>query len=204
MAEISVNYADSLTGRHVIISTLEGTEILADTRIVEYNKNLHTIRIRTPRRQDIYGKTHVSVEVYTEDGISHYQGTVRKSVSMDSVEIALFQGFRKNIRNAQRYRVNAIGVIDVIWLEDQRLVLRKPMGIRVLNISAGGVMIAAQPGSFLEGMSFVLHIKLKEKFFSAQCQVMRSNEIDLATVQYGCQFIATASVKSATEEGEKG
>ncbi len=183
------DYSHNFENKRVIVKDSQGQETLIDASILTHNKQYHTVEIPV---LDAVKKTlpaKVILIILLSDRIIHYYGTVRPTLVMGRIEVALYRGSEKEDRKHKRYKLLVDGIVDSMMIEGQVIALSKEIPVDVINISRGGVLIRGERSSFLIGAILRLRINMNEKEeTSLFCKVVRMNEISTIEAEFGCQL----------------
>lgn len=180
---------NDIKGCRVIVKDLERDEVVADTKIKEYDAHRKVLKISAGSRNNCR-ETSISAIVFGKnEEICEYYGRIRKAIIANEIEIEV--GKEKNRKNRKeiRYALQEKGNIESVEIEKQMIVLRKPIPVETKNISTDGVLIETMSGSLEVGEHFLLYLKLGEVNFRQEYKVIRIHDTDLNTEQYGCMMI---------------
>ncbi len=131
----------------------------------------------------------LSLLVLSKSGVLEYSGTLRKNVN-NTVEIALYGERKKEDRNFTRYEMKAEGRVEALLINDERIDLRKPIPISVINISANGILFRGDIDAFRRGSKVRVRVGLKDdNAFVSEYEIVRSQNRNKATAEYGCRNI---------------
>lgn len=188
-----MGFRGDLKNCRVLIKDVEGKRLLADTRITDYDiyKNIAKIRPSslTVKAEEVKNGP-ISALVFCDNGLYEYSGSLRIVLIANEVEIKLFSGKQKESRKHLRYDIKLPGNVQALIIENQRILLRKPIEITSKNISKTGVLIQAMTGSFEPGDCLQLSLRLKDMEISGDYKVVRKQNGNLWTEEYGCRRVA--------------
>ncbi len=167
---------DSITG-----------ELVADTLVEGYDAkrnvmNISASAIRGP------AENRLSLLVLTKGGVLEFSGNLRKFFS-GMAEIALFGERKKEDRNFTRYDVNTEGRVEALLIGNNRVDLRKPVPVFILNLSANGILFRGDIDAFRRGSKVRVRIGLKDTAFVGEYEIVRSQNRNKETAEYGCRNI---------------
>ncbi len=167
---------DSITG-----------ELVADTLVEGYDAkrnvmNISASAIRGP------AENRLSLLVLTKGGVLEFSGNLRKFFS-GMAEIALFGERKKEDRNFTRYDVNTEGRVEALLIGSNRVDLRKPVPVFILNLSANGILFRGDIDAFRRGSKVRVRIGLKDTAFVGEYEIVRSQNRNKETAEYGCRNI---------------
>lgn len=183
-----VEATNNLIGCRTQIKDMETNQLIANTRITAYDpvKKILTISGTGLRYQ---GDREVSLLVFYQNDIFEYFGNLRKPLVSNEFEISLYRGKKKEGRSNKRYEIVAKGRVKGIDIEGQRVDLRKPIEITTKNISANGLLIEAMAGSFERKNRIWVDIDFGESQIRGVYEVVRLQNQNLWTEEYGCRHI---------------
>lgn len=188
-----MGFRGDLKNCRVLIKDVDGKRLLADTRITDYDiyKNIAKIRPSslTVKAEEVKNGP-ISALVFCDNGLYEYSGSLRIVLIANEVEIKLFSGKQKESRKHLRYDIKLPGNVQALIIENQRILLRKPIEITSKNISKTGVLIQAMTGSFEPGDCLQLSLRLKDMEISGDYKVVRKQNGNLWTEEYGCRRVA--------------
>lgn len=190
-----MNYANELKGCRVIIRDIADDQIVADTKILAFDSYRNSLRIGASS-VNRYGKKSVSVLILNRNGLIYeYAGTMRNAVIANEVEISLGAGRSKEDRKKARYKIETRGEVEAVILEGQTVFLHKPIEISTKNISANGILLETMSGSFEIGNRILLNFKLGESILKNRYEVIRVQNSNLCTEQYGCVLLSEKKIR---------
>ncbi len=169
-------------------------ELIADTTAEGYDpkRNLLTVFAGALSRP---AKNRLSLLALAKGGVLEYSGNLRKIVN-GMAEIALYGERKKENRNFTRYEMRTEGRVEALLIGDTRIELRKPVSIAILNISANGILFRGDIDAFRRGSKVRVRVGLKDSSFVGEYEIVRSQNRNKETAEYGCRNILP--------EGEQG
>lgn len=170
----------------VIIRERKKNTIIADTMILNYDKDRLLIQIKRESFDSERYKI-VALLILSEEGVYEYLGTVKR-VFADHIEIGLYKGKPKENRLAPRYEIHTEGRIKMITVLSQKVQLKEPIIVDVINISKKGVLIKTLPNTFYPEIMFDLEIMNQKELILTSLVVWVKN-INAVESYYGCRFV---------------
>lgn len=183
-----VEATSNLVGCRTQIKDMETNELIANTKIIAYDP-VNKILTISGSGMRYRGDREVSLLVFYKDDIFEYFGNLRKPLVSNEFEICLYRGKKKEGRSNKRYDIVAKGRVKGIEIEGQRVELRKPIEITTKNISANGLLIESMAGSFERKDRIWLDIDYGEAKIRGVYEVVRLQNQNLWTEEYGCRHI---------------
>lgn len=176
-----------LKNRRILIKNTEDGTIIADTKIISFDSVTNSVLISADSltERKFYS---ISAFIFAKDGLYEFFGTIRGALVGNEVEVFLGKSKEKEDRAKTRYPVALEGSIDGIVIEGRMIKLRKAIYIRTINMSANGVLMEADSGCFRVGDSFSLNLKLEEGEMELTCKIVRIQNSDMLTEEYGCRI----------------
>ncbi|MDE6924884.1 MAG: PilZ domain-containing protein [Acetatifactor sp.] len=180
---------DSITG-----------ELIADTTVEGYDpkRNMMTLfagALNGP------AKNRLSLLALTKNGVLEYSGNLRK-IAGGMAEIALYGERKKEDRNFTRYDMKTEGRVEALLIGDTRIDLRKPVPVFILNISANGILFRGDIDAFRRGSKVRVRVGLKDNSFVGEYEIVRSQNRNKQTAEYGCRNILPEGEQGDDEEEE--
>lgn len=169
-------------------------ELIADTTAEGYDpkRNLLTVFAGALSKP---AKNRLSLLALAKGGVLEYSGNLRKIVN-GMAEIALYGERKKENRNFTRYEMRTEGRVEALLVGDTRIELRKPVPVAILNISANGILFRGDIDAFRRGSKVRVRVGLKDSSFVGEYEIVRSQNRNKETAEYGCRNILP--------EGEQG
>ena len=160
----------NLKNSRVLIKDIKKNQVIADTTIKTYDAHASILTVRvsslvTPTE----GK--VSLLIFDNDRILEFEGILRRPVIANEVDIYLASGKEKEDRKHSRYTIRTKGIVSGIRFGKTMVSLRRPIEIETKNISATGVLLQAQAGSFEVGHRIQLTFRLNDTLFQNEYKV---------------------------------
>lgn len=185
--------------RILIRDSISG-ELVADTTVEGYDpkRNLMTVfagALNGPV------KNRLSLLALVKSGVLEYSGNLRK-ISGGMAEIALYGERKKEDRNFTRYDMKTEGRVEALLIGDTRIELRKPVPIFILNISANGILFRGDIDAFRRGSKVRVRVGLKNNAFVGEYEIVRSQNRNKETAEYGCRNILPEGEQGDEEEEE--
>lgn len=162
-------------------------ELLADTTVEGYDpkRNMMTIFAGALSKP---AKNRLSLLALPKSGVLEYSGNLRK-IANGMAEIALYGERKKEKRNFTRYEMKTEGRVEAMLIGDTRIGLRKPVPVSILNISANGILFRGDIDAFRRGTKIRLRVGLKDNAFVGEYEIVRSQNRNKETAEYGCRNI---------------
>lgn len=176
-----------LKNRRILIKNTEDGKIIADTKIDSFDSVTNSVLIKADSLADRKYYT-ISAFVFAKDCLYEFFGTIRGALVDNQVEVFLGKSKEKEDRAKTRYPVALEGKIDGIVIEGRKIKLRKAMPIRTVNMSANGVLMKADSGCFRIGDGFFLSLKVEGGEIELSCEIVRIQNSDMQTEEYGCRI----------------
>ncbi len=182
-------YANELVGRKIQIKDMNTGKLIASTRITAFDSAKKTVKISASGLSSP-GCREVSVLIFGAHRLLEYYGNMNKPVIANELEIDLYSGRVREDRKRLRYDIKAPGKVTGIQIAGKRITLRKPIEITTKNISANGLLIESEAGSFEKGDRILIRLDLGETTLRGMYEVVRIQNQNLWTEEYGCRHIA--------------
>lgn len=178
---------NALKNRRILIKNAEDGKIIADTKIVRYDSLTNSVHISADSLADRkYYK--IFAFIFAEECLYEFFGTIRGALVDNEIEVFLGKSKEKEDRAKTRYPVALKGNINGILIEGRLVRLRKVMHIQTINMSANGVLVQADSGSFHIGDGFSLNLTVEEGEIQLSCEIVRIQNSSMLTEEYGCQI----------------
>lgn len=182
-------YIKGAVDRHVILRDFVTGELIADTQIVECDSKRNIIRVPAAS-VSVKEELRVDVLVFAQTGLQEFNGVLRGSSMLDSVEVALSRGREKENRGSKRFPVHVEGVVEGICYRGQVVKLNRPIWLQTRNISRNGVLFRSYPGCFEIGSQLQLVLELRGNKFRSLYEVVRRQNGNEQFEEYGCRIIS--------------
>ncbi len=177
---------DSITG-----------ELVADTQVEGYDQRKNAMMVFAGALKGPV-KNRLSLLVLAKDGVLEFSGNLRKTAG-GLAEIALFGERKKESRNFTRYDLKTEGRVEALLIGDTRIELRKPVPVSILNISANGILFKGDIDAFRRGSKVRVRVGLKQNAFVGEYEIVRSQNRNKETAEYGCRNILPEGEQEETE-----
>lgn len=178
---------DSITG-----------ELVADTMVEGYDPKRNVLSIFSGALNGP-AENRLSLLALAKDGVLEYSGNLRK-ISNGMAEIALYGERKKEKRNFTRYDMRTEGRVEALLIGETRIELRKPVPVSILNISANGILFKGDIDAFRRGSRVRVRVGLKQNSFVGEYEVVRSQNRNKETAEYGCRNILPQGEQGEEEE----
>lgn len=180
----------TLINCRIFISNMEDGEVIADTKIVRFNKVRNAVFISG---DSIAEKKPYSITacIFTEGRLYEFAGTIRGGIINNEIEVLLGKKREKEDRGRKRYPMETEGSINGTIVDGKFAPIRPYKMVRTVNMSANGVLIRAEAGYFKIGDGFSLILGSEEKGMAMHCEVVRTQNRNMLTEEYGCRIIET-------------
>lgn len=177
----------TLKNRRILIKNIEDSKIIADTKIIRYDSltNSVTISADSLTERKFYK---ISAFVFAEECLYEFFGTIKGAMVENEVEVFLGKSKAKEDRAKTRYSVALEGNINGVLIDGRMIRLRKAMNIRTINMSANGILMKADAGSFHIGDCFSMSLRMEERLIEVICEIVRIQNICMLTEEYGCRI----------------
>lgn len=177
-----------LTGCRILIKDKDmGTQI-ADTKILSFDMARNTVKIDAGACSFSKNRE-VLLLVFSGDKLLEFAGNMKRAQIAGEIEINLYQGREREERGNQRYGIELSGDALAIMIANRMIKLRKPIPIKVHNISASGLLIEAMPDSFERGDRIEIFLPVSESHLHGIYEVVRLHKQDETGDQFGCKVV---------------
>ena len=178
---------NALKNRRILIKDVESGEIIADTKIVRFDSMNNSVLISADslKERKYYN---IFAFVFAEECLYEFYGTIRGALVDNEVEVFLGKSKEKEDRAKTRYPVALEGYINGIIIEDTMIRLRKVMHIQTINMSANGILMQTDSGTFRIGTVFSLKLRVEEGEIELNCEIVRIQNSSMLTEEYGCRI----------------
>lgn len=178
---------NELKNRRILIKNTEDGKIIADTKIIRFDSVTNSVLINADSLVDRKYYS-ISAFIFAKECLYEFIGTIRGALVDNKVEVFLGKSKEKEDRAKTRYPVALEGKIDGIMIGERMIVLRKAMPIQTINMSANGVLMKTDSGCFRVGDCFSLILKVEEGEIKLSCKIVRIQNSDMLTEEYGCRI----------------
>ncbi len=188
-----------LKNRRIIIKDIESGRIIADTQIIRYNSLSNSVMISTASFQEkkFYN---ISAIIFTEKGLYESSGTIRGIITGNEIEVFLGRSREKEDRAKTRYPISVVGNVKGIYIDNKEVSLQRGIQIETINMSANGILIKADAGSFDVGEVFTLLLDMGKETLDLQCEIVRIHKSDILLEEYGCRI---EEIRTVQKGGQK-
>ena len=178
---------NAVKNRRILIRNTEDGKIIADTKIIRFDslRNSAYISVNSLAVRKYYN---ISAIIFAEECLYECYGTIRGALVDNEIEVFLGKSKEKENRTRTRYPVALEGNIVGIIIENKMVRLRKPMDVRTVNMSAGGILIQAYSGCFCVGDVFFMNAEMGNGRMEIICEVVRIQNSGMLTEEYGCRI----------------
>lgn len=176
--------------RRILVKRQEDGKVIADTRILRYEWRSSTFYIAASSLME-KKNAQVTALVFGSDNLYEFEGSIRGSAIGNEVAVYAGKPHAKEDRAKQRYAMVAKGVVISMYFLGQEVQLNRPMVLETVNISASGILIRMDSGSFETGNSFRMVIPIEGRKLEFTCEVVRVQNDNWLTEEYGCRITAT-------------
>lgn len=176
-----------LKNRRIIIKDIETDQVIADTQIIRYNSLSNSVMISAASFQEkkFY---HISAIIFAEKGLYESSGTIRGVITGNEIEVFLGKSREKEDRAKTRYPICVEGNVKGIYIDNQEVSLHRGIHIETINMSANGILMKADAGSFDIGEVFTLFLEIGKDTLELQCEIVRIHKSDILLEEYGCRI----------------
>ncbi len=192
----------TIRNRRILIKNIEDGALIADTRILRFNSLTNSVTISADSLAD-RKYYRISAFIFAEECLYELHGTIKGAMVDNEIEVFLGRGKEKEDRARTRYPVELEGVIEAVLIDDREICLRKPMRIRTINMSANGVLMQAGAGCFAVGDGFVLRLNMDKGSIVLECGIVRIDQSDMLTEEYGCRISGIRLERGTTDEHQE-
>ena len=153
-----------LRSRRILIKRIEDGKVVADTKIIRFDKYRNICFI--------------AADSLTDKG--NY-----------SVTVLLGRHKEKEDRQKHRYAISTKGVVSELCFGDREVKLNRPMALMTVNMSSKGILVRMDSGSLEKGDCFRMSIRVDGRNLTFFCVVVRIQNDDMLTEEYGCEIVGT-------------
>ena len=188
-----------LKNRRIIIKDIENNRVIADTQIIRYNSSVNSVMISAASFQEkkFYN---ISAIIFTEKGLYESSGTIRGTVTGNEIEVFLGKSKEKEDRAKTRYPISLEGNVKGIYIDNKEVSLHRGIHIETVNMSANGILMKADAGSFEVGEIFTLLLEMGKNTLELQCEIVRIHKSDILLEEYGCRI---EEIRTVQKGGQK-
>ena len=176
-----------LKNRRIIIKNTENEEFISDSRIFLYKSSSNSFMISAASllEKKFYN---ISAFIFSENSLYESYGTIRGTVTGNEIEVFLGKSREKEDRAKTRYPISVEGNVKGIYIDDKEISLHRGIHIETINMSANGILIKADAGSFDTGEMFTLVLEMGKDTLELQCEVVRIQSGKELLEEYGCRI----------------
>lgn len=174
--------------RRILIKNTEDGRVIADTKILRFDSLANSVLIAADslRERKYYS---ILAYIFAEDSLYQFYGTIRGVLVDNEIEVFLGKSKEKEDRARTRYPVALEGSIICVYAGGKKVRLGRPMPMQTINMSASGVLLHADCGSFHIGDSFTLKLTVEEGDIELDCEIVRIQNSTMLTEEYGCRIL---------------
>lgn len=189
---------NTVKNRRILIKNTENGQIIADTKIIRFDSLTNSVLISADslRERKFYN---ISAYIFAEECLYEFFGTIKGALVDNEIEVFLGKSKEKEDRAKTRYPVALEGSIVAVIIESRTIMLRKAMPIETINMSANGILMKADSGSFHIDDCFTLSLKVEEGRIELSCKIVRIQNSSMLTEEYGCR-ISEISIERKGEQ----
>ncbi len=180
----SYNFQD----KKVVLKSMIDNSFLLDSIVIEDNKKLRTIQVKTNNADLLKKIKAVYVNFNFDDGPIQFQGKVRKAYLDNAVEIAISKGEAIKLREHTRFSTKIPTTISTIIIEDQEIEFNSPINANIVDLSAAGLAIEAPPLAFEKGDIIKILLTFENVEAIYHYQVLRVSPVNVDFSSYGCKI----------------
>lgn len=190
---------NAVKNRRILIKNTEDGQIIADTKIIRFDSltNSALISADSLRERKFYN---ISAYIFAEECLYEFFGTIKGALVNNEIEVFLGKSKEKEDRAKTRYPVALEGSIVAVIIESRLIKLRKAMPIETINMSANGILMKADYGSFHIDDCFTLSLKVEEGRIELNCKIVRIQNSSMLTEEYGCRINGISIERKAEQE----
>lgn len=182
-------YINGVENRRVVLRDAESGELIADTRVVECDSMRNVLRI-SAQSVSVKEERRVDVLVFAQDGLLEFNGVMRGTSILESVEVALSRGRERENRGSKRFPVHVEGEVEGVLYKGQTVLLNRPIRIRTRNISRKGLLFCSYPGCFEIGDQLQLSLDIQGSKLRAIYEIVRRQKEGTESEEYGCKRVS--------------
>lgn len=186
-----MKYTNRFKGCRVVIRDATNDQLIADTKIVDFDSYRNVVKISASSVNCLGERAIYALIIDKKGMICEYAGQMNNAVIANEVEVRLGAGRSKEDRKKARYNIEANGKVEAVILEEQAIYLHKPIEMSTKNISANGLLLETMSGSFDIGSQIVINFKLGDSILKNKYEVVRIQNSNLKTEEYGCVLVQT-------------
>lgn len=180
------------TGFKVLIKENEEGAVIAEAKVLEYERNRLTITVSSKGLIEHYNKR-LSILLLNDKFVYEYGGIARKKIGSELTEISLYRGREKQVRANTRYDVKIHSVIDNIEPKNPYAYYSDPLEVVVVNLSKDGILIETHPTLLDEKTTYRVKLDIDGSTTYINTEVVRVIEKNDTEWQYGGRFLSIES-----------
>ncbi len=175
--------------KKVVIKSKENNSFLLESVVIEDNKSLRSIQVRTTDAQKLKREKTVFVLFVVDEIPIQFVGKVRSVYIDNAVEIAISKGAVLRQRKYTRFTAKIPTVINSVFIQGQEVFFNKEIDALIADLSAEGLAVEAPPLVFERGDIIRLKYSLNnQEEVEYMYEVMRVSPINVDTSSYGCKI----------------
>lgn len=178
---------NALKNHRIMIKDTESGQLLADTKILRFD-TLTNSAIISADSVAVRGLHSISAFIFAPDSLYESYGTLRGVVVENEIEVLLGKSQEKEDRKKTRYPVALAGQVNGVGIDEQMIGLRLAIPIETVNMSANGILMKTEMGSFEVGDSFRLLLEMEGRDVELDCNIVRLHSRDEMTEEFGCRI----------------
>ena len=178
----------TLRNRRILIKRVSDGEIVADTRIIRFQQDKNICFVSADSLKD-KSRYSVTVLVFGTDSLYEFEGGIGGAVVDNEVAVLFGRHRMKEDRKNYRYDLSTGGIISEIYIDDKSVKLLRPMNFITVNLSANGILLRMDSGSFDIGDRFRTEIPIAGRCIEFLSEVVRVHRESQLVDQYGCRII---------------
>ena len=179
-----------LRSRRILIKRIEDGKVVADTKIIRFDKYRNVCFIAADSLTD-KGNYSVTVLIFGPDKLYEYAGKIAGGVIANMVTVLLGKHKEKEDRQKHRYAISTKGVVSELCFGDREVKLNRPMALMTVNMSSKGILVRMDSGSLEKGDCFRMSIRVDGRNLTFFCVVVRIQNDDMLIEEYGCEIVGT-------------
>lgn len=177
----------AIKNRRILIKNMEDGRIIADTKILRFDSLANSVIISAGALA-VRKYYRISAYIFADECLYEFSGTIRGAIVDNEIEVFLGRRKMKEDRAKTRYPVALGGMINGIIIEGREIRIRRPMRIRTINMSANGILMQADAGSFDIGDCIVVALETERNSIEVSCKIVRIQGSGSLTEEYGCRI----------------
>ncbi len=184
-----IDYASyDFLNQKVVLKSMPDNSFLLDSIVIDDDKTLHTIQVKTNNPDVLKKAKSVYVFFPFEGKPIQFQGKVRKAFLDNAVEIAISKGEEVKLREHTRFTTKIPTIINSVIIENQEVAFNNPIKANITDLSAAGIALEAPPLAFEKGDIIKVSFKIDDDELEYHYQVLRVGAVNVDTFSYGCKI----------------